>query len=425
MAHVELVHNRKKKRKAHDLAQLESHKEETELKLIAKLQDRWESEIKSLHSQMEGLNQSNADKYEKALQNLNKLQSEYYRNLETKRLEEHKMVVRTANENNEQINAKYRQWSEQNRSELPPQLQTMRDQEIMENNKSAELAQANIDSKAAQLSAEAEKEHQKKLVVLQNHQARNKSELEKLMTKNHMKRELIHEFIVQHVMNDHKEKFSKLKQDMLCDTKDSDMDKEDTKKRNGFEDFEEDDECTRRHSKRKNILSKVYIPTFITVDIHNEGLDIICLKGPGSASDSLSAKDNRKFSTTFIPWGYKARKFLYSIMCGEVPDHDIIDYKFLYTNGLQGLVKCTVVDKRVSARDASDQRLNAMYSQSSRDTDQAASNMNGKLSKYVSDETQAMEVTKQSVMVLDNLKRKIDVSFVNVLSKYASGSSVI
>jgi len=415
MAHVELVQNRKKKRKAHDLAQLESHKEETELKLIAKLQDRWENDIKSLHSQIEELNQSNADKYEKALQNLYKLQSEYSRNLETKRLEEHNMVARTAIENSEQINAKYRQWSEQNRSELPPQLQTMREQEIMENNKSAELAKANIDSRAAQLLAEAEKEHQKKLLVLQNHQARNISELEKLMTKTHKKRELIHEFIVQHVMHGHKEKFSKLKQNILCDTKNSEVDEEDTKKTYRYEDFDEDDECTPRHSKRKNILSKVYIPTFITVDIHNEGLDIICLKGPGSASDSLSAKDNRKFSTTFIPWGYKARKFLYSIICGEVPDHKIIDYNFLYTNGLQGLVKCMVADKRVGASDASAQRLNAMYSQSSRDTDQAAADMNGKLSKYVSDETQALEVTKRSVMVLDTLKRKIDVSFVNVL----------
>jgi hypothetical protein len=134
------------------------------------------------------------------------------------------------------------------------------------------------------------------------------------------------------------------------------------------------------------------------------------LKGALSTKESLNSKESRKFSTDFIPSGYRARNFLYSIMCGEVPDHKIIDHEFLFSNGSQGLVKCIVTDKRVSSGDASDQRLKAMRSQSSRDTDQATAEMNVKLSKCVNDETQAMEDMKRSSMVLETLKRKVAVS---------------
>lgn len=408
MACMELAQNRKNKLQAHDLAQLEKQKNETKLKLISKLQHRWKNEIKSIQLQVEGLNKVNKDKYENALQNLIEFQSNLVRNLETNRLEEHKMVSKTANENNEQIHAKYKQWSEQNRADLMPQLVKMRDQEILENNKNEKLAKAKIDARAAQLMAEADKEHNKKLLVLQNHQAHNKSEMEKFASKTLKKRQFLHEYIVQNVMNSHKEKYLKLKQEILGDK--NSQKNEEAPKSNENEAFEED-ECTRRQTRRKNILSKVYIPTYITVDIHNEGLDVICLKGSVSTNSSFNPKETRKFSTEFIPWGYIARTFLYSIMCGEVPDHKIIDHKSLFSNGLQGLVKCIVTDKRVSAGDASDQRLHAMSSQSSRDTEQAAAEMNEKLSNCVNDETQAIDDMKRSSMVLETLKRKVAVSW--------------
>lgn len=409
MAYTEMAQNREKELQARQLAQLKVEKKEAELNLITKLQHRWENEVKALHLQVKGVQKTNANNYEKALQGLNDFHSKYVRNLETNRIDQHNMIINTANENNEQINTKYRPWLEQNRPDLMPQLKKMQDQEILENNKNAELAKAKVDARAAQLISEADKERKRKLIVLENHQARNKSEVEKFTTKTLKKRQFLHEYIVQNVMNNHKEKYLKLEQKILCGKNVKKL-KEDQEihQHEGFE--KEDDECILRQTKRISILSKAYIPTYITVDIHNEGLDIICLKGTLSTNESLNSKENRKFSTDFIPWGYIARNFLYSIMCGEVPDHKIIDHEFLFSNGSQGLVKCIVTDKRVSPGDASDQRLKAMHSQSSRDTDQAAAEMNEKLSKHVNDETQAMEDMKRSSMLLEALKRKVAVS---------------
>jgi len=117
-----------------------------------------------------------------------------------------------------------------------------------------------------------------------------------------------------------------------------------------------------RQKGRKAVLSKPY-STRLSVEIHNEGI-AICCSGRTSESDSDTAGRSGKESSVyrdpkvggidFIPWGVNARKFLHSIVCGEIPLHHSLNT--IDTIGQDrlpgGQIKCMVTDMRVDGETA-------------------------------------------------------------------------
>jgi len=83
------------------------------------------------------------------------------------------------------------------------------------------------------------------------------------------------------------------------------------------------------------------VPTRLSVEIHNEGL-MISYNGKSSNTDNVKGAD-------FIPNGLNARRFLHSLVCGEVPSHHIMHNICGFGSDKQqeGLMRATVTDMRV------------------------------------------------------------------------------
>jgi len=141
-----------------------------------------------------------------------------------------------------------------------------------------------------------------------------------------------------------------------------------------------------RYKRRKTVLSGS--PTQLAVEIHNEGIVIAARanssegnedgkvtesrKGPSrsindgshSEKEGTAAKSGLSSGgrTSFIPWGFEARKILHSIICGEVPKgYSCERIDPVGKNMLQGgQIRCMVTDMRVSEIVASAQRSQAV-----------------------------------------------------------------
>ena len=126
-----------------------------------------------------------------------------------------------------------------------------------------------------------------------------------------------------------------------------------------------------RQKVRKTVLTKGY-STRMGVEIHNEGIAISCSGRSnenenesdsvgGSGKESSLYHDPKVGGIDFIPWGVNARKFLHSIVCGEIPLHHILDGIGSFSqDGLQGgQIKCMVCDMRVDNEIAIIQRAEA------------------------------------------------------------------
>lgn len=95
-----------------------------------------------------------------------------------------------------------------------------------------------------------------------------------------------------------------------------------------------------RHKNRKAAMNNMSIQ--LAVEIHNEGILAI------SRSNGEMGEEP---SSVFLPWGVRAKKFLYSLLVGEIPSDS---YMGQLQRRLSGdLVKCVVTDSRISDASAS------------------------------------------------------------------------
>lgn len=128
-----------------------------------------------------------------------------------------------------------------------------------------------------------------------------------------------------------------------------------------------------RHKRRKHIMNGTTVQ--VAVDIHNEGLFLMArsthenesLSRFGNVSNTapgigtIVTDDISGRPCLFIPWGSKARSFLYSIVCGEIPPGYGLEKVSAGSTSNQklldgGLVKCMVTDTRTSRETAMNDR---------------------------------------------------------------------
>ena len=126
-----------------------------------------------------------------------------------------------------------------------------------------------------------------------------------------------------------------------------------------------------RLNHRRGILGAIYKQ--LGVEIHNEGLWLSILPKPeetkeaeaASAAKASIPKSKDVNDTEFIPWGFKARNVLYSIICGEIPlgfGVDRFDFgDVIATQG--GHIRCVITDLRTGESTASNQRAEAVIAQ--------------------------------------------------------------
>jgi len=124
-----------------------------------------------------------------------------------------------------------------------------------------------------------------------------------------------------------------------------------------------------RHKRRKHIMNGTTVQ--VAVDIHNEGLFLMArstheneslsrfgnVSNTGPGVGTIVTDDISGRPCLFIPWGSKARSFLYSIVCGEIPPGYGLEKVTAGSTSNQklldgGLVKCMVTDTRTSQETA-------------------------------------------------------------------------
>ena len=168
-----------------------------------------------------------------------------------------------------------------------------------------------------------------------------------------------------------------------------------------------------RQKRRKNALNIQSV--VLQVEVHNEG--IVLMPRISSSSDSKSkggasdAEDNgAKKYQTFVPWGFKARQILHSILCGEVPKGFGWD-EIPYSGSLQaGQVRCMVTDMRTSEELASIMRTDAAKEQEGIRAKQRVAELREKVQdaqKVVSNAREEVEIAAQERSeCVDKLKKE-------------------
>ncbi len=135
---------------------------------------------------------------------------------------------------------------------------------------------------------------------------------------------------------------------------------------------------------RLNKVKSDYKATWIT-EIHNEGVllrrsntgGFSTALGVGSQSLEGSLANLSNGVDLFIPWGLKARQFLYDILTGYIPRnvaalhlHENKTHSTLSKSPRAGLVKCLVADMRTSYTTASNARSTAKQEMVSQTVDE-------------------------------------------------------
>lgn len=169
-----------------------------------------------------------------------------------------------------------------------------------------------------------------------------------------------------------------------------------------------------RQKRRKGALNMQSV--VLQVEVHNEGIVLMPRtlissgdsKSKGGASDGED--DMAKRYHTFIPWGFKARQILHSILCGEVPEGFGWD-RIPYSGSLQaGQVRCMVTDFRTSDELASIVRISAVKEQEGIRAKRRVADLREKVQdaqKVVSNAREEVEIAAQERSeCVDKLKKE-------------------
>ncbi|KAL7550500.1 hypothetical protein ACHAWF_013723 [Thalassiosira exigua] len=117
-----------------------------------------------------------------------------------------------------------------------------------------------------------------------------------------------------------------------------------------------------RQKRRKNLMNSVTIQ--LAIEIHNEGIIAMTRSTPHEGEKRSTESEDAKLasdkstgrSSTFVPWGVKARALLYSIVVGEIPSDPFFDQICRRGALGGGLVKCMITDTRTSEDTATQDR---------------------------------------------------------------------
>ncbi len=178
-----------------------------------------------------------------------------------------------------------------------------------------------------------------------------------------------------------------------------------------------------RHKRRKHIMNGTTVQ--VAVDIHNEGLFLMarstgqgnenCLSsfanvsGTSPGVGTLVTNDVSGRPCLFIPWGAKARSFLYSITCGEIPSGYGLEVAAAGSSPSPklldgGLVKCMITDTRTSHDNASRDRAQSYPTVQAN----ARSAYINSVTKRVTGNNARIEELESDIEVLSLREKKID-----------------
>lgn len=382
---------------------------------MKQLENKWDIHIKSFRLRVEELQKKMTARQTKQREELVELNNTHTNALKDRGNSELTSLFERSALDEKKIIANFRQFAD-GRGDLQPRILQMRNTELHKHRKKVEELKGNLENKVRELLAESEADHKKKFLKLEKHHHRRKAELNLAIRKLSNTCHARHEQLKIHRMKSHDEKFEKMEEEIRNRETAfrpmkpmSLMSAEKPKNVNAApETVNNEVGAFARLKRRKSLLMKT--PTFMTVEIHNEGLNVSCRNENfnGGETHLVDQKEgSSKISNDFIPFGYSARKFLHSILSGEIPTHGIIDHRLIHQMGLQGQIKCLVADMRVPTHVALKQRLRARQGSGIEELSHLADETKATLSQDIKEETVGNETVKRSLKTLEKAKLKL------------------
>lgn len=406
--------NENKRRQSELVHCVEQEKLERQ-KVLKQLKNKWTAHLAHFNVRVNELQKKIAARQSKQREELIEQNNLNTNALKDRGNDELNALIDRSTMTEKKILSDFQQFSDPNRS-IAPQLLQM---ELHKHRKKVTELKANLNNKVRELLAESEADHKKKFLRLEKHHHRRRAELglaiEKLSTTCRSR----HEQLNVRRMKCHEDKFKKIHDEILKKSSDfqSKTDSEGGERPvSATESTLENESLTNekqsygvgaavRQKRRKFLFAKC--PTFMTVEIHNEGLNVSCRNENLNGGDNIPQEITGKISNDYIPWGISARKFLHSIVIGRIPNHGIIEHRLANQIGLQGQIKCLVADMRVPADVAIAQRQAAKQGSDMNELSQLAEATKTTLSLDIKAETLSSEAVKSSMKVLEKSKQKL------------------
>ena len=366
--------------------------------LSTKLEAKWKSHLTSFKKRVEELEKKMSSRQKQQHEELIEHIMVHATELKKRGSGELKNLINKSQSEIERINSKYKQYCDQ-RVNVAPQILQMRNMELQVQNQKFNEEKLNLEKNVKALLAETESDQKTKFVKLERHHLKRRGEVELALKRLAKKCQISHDQLKSKIIKHHEEKYQRLRlhivhQGAKFHTKISET--ETTKSSKDCAKIDAKSGAALRLKRRKMYLSRSFIPTFMTVEIHNEGLIVACRNENTNGDGVSDVGVELKISNDFIPWGYTARAFLFSIACGEIPDHNIIDNRLVNQSYLQGQLKALVADMRVSANTAASQWENKEQNESIDNLPALAEKTKARLASDIKAERSCNEEMKKS-----------------------------
>ena len=396
----------------HELEELNRQVQIERMAIMKKLDAKWTTHLLSFRQRVKDLEKKMSSRQAKQRDELVEHDKKNLRQLEERNNLELKNLMEKNQAMIDKINSKYQQVADRN-GNLTPQVAQMRKMELQDLNNQLTQARNAHQAKMKKYLMDCEIEKEKKFRKLSNHHDRRRTELEMALRKLTAECQESHEQLKLSMMKTHTEKFRIKRENILrngskfnkprCDNEICPSTEKDIIDRQSsvFRDHTKVGAAARM-KRRKTHFNRASIA--MTIEIHNEGL-IVSFRNENLPEEGEGEPQDACITNDFIPWGYTARNFLFSVACGECPNHSLMDKCNLTSTQMQ--IKCLVADMRVKNDTAAEQWSSIPAEKTDSNLTQKAELLKAKLSNDIKAEQECNEELKKSFTLLEKANRKL------------------
>lgn len=331
------------------MKQLSEKGDKIKLNINQQLKKKWFEQQQAFLSLVKEWKQEINDKQESQRSVLSERLKQSLKTKENEAKEAMKYVSDKTNKQMEIIHREYQKYH----SSWNQELENKKVAALNKVNAHAMEVQRNINRKLHSFKAEREADYQSNQIKLRKHHQKRRDELNAMISQKkskldekHKQERILIDQLQQDRMQKLRDKVIKERSKLLCSGKEDNVE---TKLQNEYNKSDPNettqienrskDAAVLRYKRRQSVFMKPYIPVSLHVQLHDEGL--------GITWRSKKISESEKSDFDFVPWGFKARQFLHSIVCGELNIDDILDADANCEDLLQGgQIKCVISDVR-------------------------------------------------------------------------------
>lgn len=316
---------------------------------------KWENDSQNFLKEIKVWKQHISDKQERQRASLANTFQQSLKSKEDEAREALKYVTKKTNEQIESLNRNYQRYPQWNQ-----ELEQRKMGDLKKIQAKSHLMQKEIRTKLEQYRVTKEEDFKKNQLKLREHHQKRKEELTAMIGKSQVKLVEKHKLQRNYLQINQNNQFQRMKENIKkerdgllstgfegnheLDTQnnDSSVQHNDTVPHKSEHTNNITGAAVVRYKRRQAVFAKDNSQISLHLQIHNEGLRI---SWRSDIHDGISS--DKKLQSDFLPWGFKARQILHTVVCGEIPVDESIDNSASIQGVLQGgQIKCVISDAR-------------------------------------------------------------------------------